>query len=70
MSEQTGELVKRIRATGKFCFVYTPSPEDKQVPESHFKARIKINFEKCLSAYFGESEGEPIAKYNNEPQRY
>lgn len=66
----TDELTRRLRASGRFVFTYRISDEDKELPEAHLKARLKINFQRCLESYFGEAHTEPIAKYPGEPERY
>jgi hypothetical protein len=62
------QAIRLLRDRGKFVFVYSLTDAERELPEAHVRARLKVNFDKCLDAYFQSQP--PLAKYQNEPDRY
>ena len=68
MKTSTDRLIYQLRSSGRFVFCYKLNNEELQLPESHQRARLKVNFEKAVQAFF---ESRPsLINNSNEVDRF
>lgn len=63
----TDGIIRKLRTPARFVFVFNFKAEDHDLPLEHLRAKLKVNLEKTMDAYFQDRPS--LAKYHNELAR-